>query len=403
MVDMFNLFAQWREASPEFLSDYCIIDGYLWSLEQIERMSLEEYAERTIYSYPVKLYKYFPDVEKDGKNYSIIALESNEVYLSSPCDFDDVFDSEISIPEETFWEHRIKTYAKWCKCSINPGMSREDIAQALLMHIYNTVQDGGTIENAFDIEDQEEIIKLQVKLFAQHMLLEMMKASDWSIALRNVMGIEYNEFQQDLQQKFRVACFTTAPMSQLMWGGSYANEHRGFCLEYNVIMSPEYMDIIHNTRPVIYSKKRHPVTQALLDAYDRNWDIPAIRDLYLNGALRKSIDWAYQNEWRLILPPQEHGQRGFTQKFFPISKVYLGNRMSPERREKIIDICKRKGIPYIGVTRSADQFEMQECNILCENCPTFINQKKQTRPKTKEKMKIKIEATLEVSYGVDGK
>ena len=110
------------------------------------------------------------------------------------------------------------------------------------------------------------------------------------------------------------------------------------------------------------------VTQELLESYDKNWNEASLRDVYINGVLRKSIDWAYQNEWRLVLPPQKTSQRGFTKLFFPISKVYLGNRMSSDRRKTIIDTCKKKGIPYVGVVRSSDYYEMQECRFLCEDC-----------------------------------
>ena len=85
-------------------------------------------------------------------------------------------------------------------------------------------------------------------------------------------------------------------MSQLMWGGNYANEHKGFCLEYTVQSDEEYVEVLSNIRPVIYSKRRRPITKAIMDAYDNNWNDQAIRDLYINGVLRKSIDWAYQNE-----------------------------------------------------------------------------------------------------------
>lgn len=152
----------------------------------------------------------------------------------------------------------------------------------------------------------------------------------------------------------------------------YANEHRGFCLEYTVSFDKEYEDIIYNIKPIIYSKVRKPVTQAILDAYDTNWKVDSLRDLYMNGVLRKSIDWAYQNEWRLVLPPQTRSQRGFVKKFFPLTKVYLGNRMSDERR-KIISICKDKGIPYAGVLRSPDTYDMKECDSLCENCWRLAN------------------------------
>ena len=42
--------------------------------------------------------------------------------------------------------------------------------------------------------------------------------------------------------------------------------------------------------------------------------------------------------------------------------------MKKEEREKIISICKSKGIPYAGVIIHPNKFEMIECNQLCENC-----------------------------------
>ena len=72
------------------------------------------------------------------------------------------------------------------------------------------------------------------------------------------------------------------------------------------------------------------------------------------------------------MPAEVNNKNGFTTKFFPITKVYLGNRMSAQRRKTIIDICKNKGIPYSGVVRSSEWYEMQECGVLCEDCPNLI-------------------------------
>ena len=49
--------------------------------------------------------------------------------------------------------------------------------------------------------------------------------------------------------------------------------------------------------------------------------------------------------------------------------------MNAEDRRKVIDICKERGIPYVGVKRSQDYFEMKECEQLCENCPKMTNAK----------------------------
>lgn len=377
MVNMGELLMQLQQAGPTFLKNYCIVNGVPWLLDKIESMGLDEFAARSIYSLPIKFYKYFNDIEKEEKdergnikkrNYSIEALESNEVYLSSPVDFDDVFDSEIVVPWPEFEAFRLATYARWCKCSIIDGMPAEKTGSILVQRLSDVYTANGKFEPAFDLSELGELERGRITAFILSLQIEMVNEKQIDKAVRNVIIREYNEFSRGLQQEFRVACFTTTPASQLMWGGSYANEHKGFCIEYTVSLNKEYEDIIQNIRPVVYCKTRHSVTKALLDAYDKNWNTPALWDLYLNGALRKSIDWAYQNEWRLLLPPRQSGERGYTKRFFPITKVYLGNRMSPERRKAIIGICKSKGIPYTGVTRSPDLFEMHECATLCEDC-----------------------------------
>ena len=372
MVNIDSLVEQLKIAGPEIAKNCCIINSSIVQLGQIENMSLEEYGTRAIYSFPKKFYKFFPDTEQKDENgndhnYSIIALKSNEVYLSSPNDFDDVFDSEIMVSWEEFEAFRMKKLVEWSRCQIASDKSVDEMANAFLNHLLETIQSEGSIDKLFDMEGYGEFETLQAESFRIQLQLELIEKEP-SIGLRTVIENEYGDFLRSLKEIFRVACFTTEPMSQLMWGGSYADKHRGFCLEYTVLPDKEYEEITYNLRPVTYSKIRRPITQAILNSHDQNWDEKSLRDLYMNGVLRKSIDWAYQNEWRLILPPQKKGEKGFTKKFFPITKVFLGNRMPAARRKEIIDICKDKGIPYAGVIRSQETFDMKECNSLCEEC-----------------------------------
>jgi hypothetical protein len=94
----------------------------------------------------------------------------------------------------------------------------------------------------------------------------------------------------------------------------------------------------------------------------------ALWDFYKYGLLCKSIDWKYQNEWRLVSCDNLLTDSSYNCRFFKIKKVYLGNRMPPEDRIKIIQICKDRGIPYAGVTIASDRFMMNDCAILCEDC-----------------------------------
>ena len=114
---------------------------------------------------------------------------------------------------------------------------------------------------------------------------------------------------------------------------------------------------------MIYCKIRPDMTSRLVVAKDKELSEELLWDIYSNGALKKSIDWAFQNEWRLLLPFRSANISDYNVKFFPITKVYLGCRMQPENRKEIIEICDRKNIPYIGVKRNPNLFDMQDYEI----------------------------------------
>ena len=200
----------------------------------------------------------------------------------------------------------------------------------------------------------------------------MQKTTDLGMAVSRIILEEYNNLLTKLKSTFRVSCFTTSPFSQLMWGGSYADEHRGFCLEYTVLPTDkEFTDIFYNLFPMIYYKTRKDISEKIVTMKDKNDSFDSLWNIYFHGALRKSIDWAFQNEWRLLLPLKSNNKADYNVKFFPITKVFLGNRMPADKRKELIDICRERNIPYVGVKKNKDFFEMQECETKCENCPTY--------------------------------
>ena len=200
----------------------------------------------------------------------------------------------------------------------------------------------------------------------------MQKTEDLGKAVSIIIYNEYLDFVEHLKNIFRVSCFTTTPYSQLMWGASYADEHRGFCIEYTLSSEEQYTDILYNLFPMIYCKTRPNVSELFADMKTKEFSSEKLWNIYFHGALRKSIDWAFQNEWRLLLPIQSKKQSDYNIPFFPITKVFLGNRMPTDKRNELIDICKEKNIPYVGVKKNKDFFEMQECEIKCKNCPAYL-------------------------------
>lgn len=155
-----------------------------------------------------------------------------------------------------------------------------------------------------------------------------------------------------------------------MWAAQYANIHKGFCIEYKI---PEYSEkhgkLFHNLFPIIYSDVRTSVLDECLKYMEDENDGQLVESIYKYGVLTKGMDWKDQDEWRLVsMGNMLADDNDNNCKFFAIQKVYLGNRMSKEDRNRVIEICKRKGIEYAGITRIQDRYELTRCANLCEQC-----------------------------------
>ncbi|WP_316752583.1 DUF2971 domain-containing protein [Pedobacter gandavensis] len=94
-----------------------------------------------------------------------------------------------------------------------------------------------------------------------------------------------NKLLQALQDQYRtnlgVCCFTTDPLSELMWS-HYANSAKGVCLEFSFRSS---LEISNKIIPVHYSNKRILVETEINRA---------------KALFQKQIAWSYEKEWRIL-------------------------------------------------------------------------------------------------------
>lgn len=359
-MDLFDI----NEIRELFLNS-CLVNGQLMPLQQIESMGWKEFSIRSKLNMPKRLYKYFSNLEtKKGDdtvvNYSQQALLNNTVFLQTPTEFDDVYDSDITLDRGEYERLRLVEYCRRCGISVNDKATNQEAGDALVQALWPFYQSNGLIK-AFVCTPEGELEKLANQAFCLTIQVKCQSAQSFGEAVSQAIADEYQQYVEYLKTIFRTACFATTPYSQLMWGAGYADQHRGFCVEYTVLsQDPAYQDVYLNLFPMIYCKTRPDVTTRIVKAKDKMYSDDVLWDIYFHGALRKSIDWAYQNEWRLLLPLGKN-KADYNVKFFPITKVFLGNRMTETNRESIIDICKSKGIPYVGVTRNPLLFEMQDC------------------------------------------
>lgn len=359
---------------PELLSNFCVVNKKIISLQEIEKMGYNKFSCISKINMPPKLYKYFPNREeqKDGStvNYSLEALKNNTVFMQSPNNFDDVYDSGVNLDWYEFYKQRLIEYCKRSGMQVNENETTEKIGNDFIKNLKQSFETYNNFENIFIQKPDSQIEELTNTLFKNNLIIGLNQNNDLSQVVFEIICKEYEKYINDLKNTFKVSCFTTDPFSQLMWSG-YADYHRGFCVEYTVLPThDDYKNIFYNLLPVIYCKVRPNITERFVRAKD-NLTKEALSDIYFHGVLRKSIDWVYQDEWRLVLPFNERENPNV--KFFPITKVYLGNRMPANRRKEIIDFCNSKNIQYGGIKSNPNIFKMEECSIKCEDCPNYFD------------------------------
>lgn len=348
--------------------------------DQIARLTKTELFDINIHCMRKSLFKYFPNTIKDmngvDRNFSKEALANNTVHLSAPSEFDDPYDCNVYVDYNEFALQRVRYYALLCGVDIKQEWDYAEVSRHLAMCILMHISSGGKVASLFELDKSNEPVRVHQETFLISLDNELLKArlnpnADGEFyykAINHVIYTEYNNMQKTAY-RFKVACFAQTPYSILMWS-HYANNHQGFCIEYETPdYSKENENIYLNLFPVIYTDTRTSLTKLSL-----NWNATGslshsdIWDFYKYCLLSKSLDWKYQQEWRLISCDTLLTDQNYNCKFFKIKKVYLGNKMSAKDRLEIIDICKKQGIPYTGVTIALDQFNMRDCSILCEDC-----------------------------------
>ena len=364
--------------------DRYIIRGQVFNQKQIQEMSLQDLIVNNTGNMPRYLYKYYRNIvdEETGENYSLLALENNTVYLQSPDKFDDIYDCSIVFDEQEYSFIRLKYYAQHCGFTINES-NHWRYLDVFSVNIYNKIlslQNKGislndAVMQTFQICNNGTNADLVHSMFALNLKNNLIENWDKDLALQFAILYALNkeiEFvRKGLSKQFRVSCFSTSPFMNRMWASQYANNHKGFCIEYEI---PEYSNvnanIFNNLFPVIYSDNRVSVLEECLKYMQDKPDQELVQKIYKYGILLKSIDWIAQDEWRLVSPGNMLAD-DFNCDFFNISKVYLGNRMPMEDRKQIIDICTRRNIKYAGIIHKTDVFELTECPDLCEKCNRF--------------------------------
>ena len=367
-LNVYDMYSSLKPFISSLESSYCIINGNIKTLDDIYKLGYNNFKTYVKQNMPTKLYRYY-----SLKNeYGIQALKNNTVFLQTPKEFDDVFDSDCSFNYSEFLYLRLKKYCGFLGLDSH-NISKEQLNSALSERLMKFYKSNGSFKIISQNITSYNNVDKDASLLIDFLLLSKIlidRGETIFVASKAIKQQYFNQINR-IKTTFRASCFTTTPYSKLMWC-DYANCHTGFCVEYIINPSDiKYNKIYDNLFPIIYCNTRSMIPNILLDYNYLDFTSKYLWDIYYCGTLRKSIDWVWQNEWRLLFP--YYNLKDYNVEFYPITKVFLGNRMSTDNKKQIIDICDNRKIEYIGIKRTPSSFDLKECNIKCEVCPTFID------------------------------
>lgn len=165
-----------------------------------------------------------------------------------------------------------------------------------------------------------------------------------------------------LREHILIACFTSNPNDLPMWA-HYANEHQGFCVEYEITDTSNFY-------PVCYIHKRISLLSLFIELFyalttknapHAEKELVLKHCLFLNAFKYK--DWSSEHEIRAIFLDKFQANNGKLYACDDIgikpTKLFIGICCSEEHKKKLIDIANELNIPYEQCNvRNEDKFSV---------------------------------------------
>lgn len=170
-----------------------------------------------------------------------------------------------------------------------------------------------------------------------------------------IASMIFNKQLKDIREQLFISCLTDINnlKSSVMWA-HYANNHRGFCIEYD---SKKLKELNYVYIPIKYSTLFEP---SWMYSFHNS-----IKKLIFNSIYVKSNEWGYEKEWRFHdINEKYKNQKGYTIKVQgTIKNVYLGYRVDKQLEKEIIEICRKKKINVYKMKMKNNSFQLQ-CELI---------------------------------------
>lgn len=152
---------------------------------------------------------------------------------------------------------------------------------------------------------------------------------------------------------YLICSFTKNLVDNMPMWAHYSNNHRGYCIEYEVL-NPKLV------YPISYEEERFGIASILTSLFDltykiykgeideNNKDYQFYCSLVTHFGLIKHKSWNYENEYRVLHADLNGNKYGALipsiQLGLNIKKIFIGNQCSAENKKRLKSIAENIGI-----------------------------------------------------------
>ncbi len=133
----------------------------------------------------------------------------------------------------------------------------------------------------------------------------------------------------------RICSFSSVCDSNPMWA-HYADDYKGYCVGYDI--KSLHNDLTDLLFPVRYVDEKLEIDDTFF--YGNNVN----KSFLIDSLTRKSKQWSYENEWRLLLLAQDKNLIQKVKLPNP-TKIIVGKNITKENQDKIMQISEGLKVP----------------------------------------------------------
>jgi hypothetical protein len=287
---------------------------------------------------PEKIYKY-----RHFDKYHLKSLQENTIWMANPKTFNDPYDSYY------YYNHSglIPTLLK----NIDLSQMNASINSALPDEVLNNLKQTGCFKSAFKVYfkkagfEDNQVDKFLELLFEANNIINRP---------------QLNAHIDRVRDGIKVCSFTTKSNNILMWS-HYSDNHKGFCIEYDLSLLDTNDPFLRFLFPVLYSDDLFDATP-YIEQFIK--DPKNFNNFNLLVALYKSKDWIYENEWRYVELESwklDYSPLGFDPQSRispPISSVYMGSHIELKNEKKLSDLARQNGFKLYKMKMDPYKYKM---------------------------------------------